>query len=363
MKTVKAVRWMAVLMACVALFSAAWSGSAQEEIAIDLPDTGTPIAIGDSVESQLDDDDLPLLAYTFEAQADTPLNIIADPSNDDFFSAYLIIYEPNGDVLYTSDDVPIAAEPGIGAALLWSAPEDGTYNIAVTTALHAVFEDEGSDGTFTLTIEEAVFETIELGDTVSGTISEDTPFVFYVLEVDDGVIVRAEMEGDYDFPQIALDLVDENDFESRNSNLADAVAYLTPVHFPQSETVLIMAQSGAFSDYGDYTLTVERYEPAMLTADSPATVEISVETLTNYLRFEGEEDQVLNINATAESGTELTLVVFDPDGRIIAVEEFSDPIVGLELLEDGEYLLMVFPSGFSLTSADLGAVEVLLEVE
>lgn len=357
---------ISMALAALALSSAFTAAAQMTEVAVELPEPTDTLEVGESIEGELSDD-ARIVAYEFEAEEDTPLTFLVTPDSDDFFSALLIIYDEEGEVIYTSEDDPLdGAIIGGASAPMWTAPEDGTYTAAVSTRSYAFYEDDSApEGSFTLSIDEAEFETLEYGEPAEGSLSEDRPFALYVLETEDLDIVQATLESDFENAQITLDSLEDDDFSSRDSNnVTRSTTALTPVYIPSSDRFLVVVQYTGFSgELGDYTLTVDRYEPTPLTVDEPATVEISVETVTNYLRYEGEEDQVLTITAVSSVGTDITIVVFDPDGRVIAVEEYNEPVTELELLEDGEYTLMVYPSGFMVDQTDLGEVEVTIEVE
>ncbi|NJL57693.1 T9SS type A sorting domain-containing protein [bacterium] len=91
-------------------------------------------------------------------------------------------------------------------------------------------------------------------------------------------------------------------------------------------------------------LRLNQYEPVMVASGETVTVALSIETLTNFVQFEAEDGNELTI--TGEGGEEYQIAVFDPDGRVIAVEAIADGVTELELLEDGVYIVQVFIGGF-----------------
>jgi hypothetical protein len=337
------------------------------DIAVALPTRGAEVTIGEPLVGQIGDDD-PIIAYQFEAEADVPLTLFVQPTDETFFSTFMIVYDAAGEVLADTQDDLLLAAPGSALLPVWSAPEDGTYFVAVSTELYALFEDTGmldDENSFTLSITEAEFATLDYGTEWEVTFAEDQVFALAVLEVERTDIVTAQITASWEAPAFLTESLTRDDFSARRSNgfSSRTEAFLSPVFIRGNDRLVFIVEPDLFEDGGEFTLTAQRFEPAPITPGEPVTVELGIATLSNFVAYEGEEGQVVGIIASASTGLDLDLVVYDPDGQPVAGSQFGEPLEELELVEDGTYTILIIPADFSISLEELGEVTVTLTLD
>ena len=147
----------------------------------DTPDTATPVAIGDTIESYIDfrgDTDF----FAFEGEEGQRIDITVTTKNSDVDSL-LVVYGPDGQLFAKSDDVLATPGPepdpelnprGIDSRVREKLPTDGTYLLAVSNIaipnLKAPFG--GLNYSYTLTIGGKTDDHAACGS------GEETPLTF-----------------------------------------------------------------------------------------------------------------------------------------------------------------------------------------
>ncbi len=331
------------------------STSAQDDIV--MPE-GTPITVGETVEGSLSAE-TPIVAYTFEGQEGDAISIIVEDESDE--ARYLLIADEDGDIIFYDSFDPIYQYTA--HIPLYLLPDDGTYSVAVTTFDYYLYQEAEIDADFTFTLIAPTFTPIAYGESLNGTLSADHMFDLYVFEAEEGDIPYAVLEAN----QLGLEIysITDPEFDELGSNTppGSTNSYISPRFLIDDDQFFILVSKGYLYEEEPYTLTLNSYEPVPLSADAPAQVELTVETLSNYMVFEGEDGQEITLSAESSTALVPTLVLFDPDSDVIAVARDGDAIEELELKEDGEYVLAIFPGETLVSVEDLGTIKVILVVD
>lgn len=346
---------LVIVLLVAGLAAGTVSVSAQDDII--MPE-GTPITVGETVEGSLSAEN-PIVAYTFEGQEGDAISIIVEDENDE--ARYLFIADEDGDIIFYDSFDPLyqftAHIP------LYVLPDDGAYSIAVTTFDYYLYQEAEIETDFTLALDTPAYTPIEFGESINGTLSPDHMFDLYVFEADEGDIPYAVLEAN----QLELEIysVTDPEFNELGSNTppGSTNSYISPRFLVDDDLFFILVSKGYLYEEEPYTLSLNNYEPVPLSAETPAQVELTVETLANYMVFEGEDGQEVTLSAESSSAMSPTLVLFDPDSDVIAVAEDGDAIEELELKEDGEYVLAIFPGEMLVSVDDLGTIKVILVVD
>lgn len=363
----------AVLLVLLVSLSMVLPVSAQEDIRFPLPEEATPIALGDTVAGAIGGD-AQAVAYSFEGSEDDAISAYLLSESDE--SLYLYLIDPDGD-LVVLERISFINLDYASYIPLYILEDDGEYQLIVTTSDNAIFGEADLEVEFTLVFEEPEYEVLSLGDSVEGTLqspeAEDEESEVemgylvdvYLLEIGRGDIPYIKLESSSTVDLTVEPLSNPEPQEFGPNRGSDGVAYLSPMYSESNQRYVLSVHTGVFTGDGeDYTLTVEDYEPYAIASGETVAVPISVETLRNYLSFEAEAGDEVSVALSAGEATNPSVVLFDPAGRFVEFSDTGTGFDGVELLEDGEYTLMVFPQANVLIDAEqLGEVEVTLTLE
>lgn len=320
---------------------------------------GTPIAVGDTVEGQLSAD-APIVAYTFEGAAGDAISAYVE--DDTTTATYLVLANAAGEILHArSLDLAYRYAAWMPVYIL---PEDGTYSLAVTTSNYFYLQEPGDDASYSMTLEAAEYELITYADVIEGELSAEDGAHVYVFEGKITEIPYLVLESAGNRLEVDSLTDPEAGENSGNTPPGSDNVYISPFYMLEDETYSVVVYNGMiFDGTVPYTLTLEQYEPTPISGGETVGVEMAVETLTNYLSFEGTTGQLASISAVGPESLTLTLAIVDADGQIVAVAENNESIEEARLPQDGTYLIVVIPGDFLIESDDLGAIEVTLELQ
>ncbi len=273
----------------------------------------------------------------------------------------MIVADAEGEILYSTSFDPVYDYAA--RIMLYVLPGDGQYRIAVTSSNYFIYQEADDAASYTFTVDVADYQSIAYGETVDGTLSEENLVDLYVFEAEEGAIPYAILDSiDLD---LALYSATNAEFDESQGNVPpeSTQTYITPRFLMDDDVFYLMV--GASYLFGDeaYSLTLNEYVPGTITGDAPVEIDLTVETLTNYLLFEGADDQMVTIEVTADEAINPTTVVFDPDSDVVAFAENGEAIKELELKEDGTYVIAILPGGYLISQENLGTVTVTLTVE
>ena len=182
-------------------------------------DRALPIELGEAIQGRLDDQN-PMDLYSIDLQTLTQLNIYVGQESYDLD---LILQ------MYSSEMELLVRDPFGGGGS--DPPFDGIWIPAGSYYFEVKREDENSEGTYELTVQELNrVKQIELGDTIRGRLDGQNPMDLYSLEVRTETSLNISLmrrSGDLD-PRIRLlnsNMVllewDDDSGEGRNSLIED----------------------------------------------------------------------------------------------------------------------------------------------
>lgn len=363
MKTIPALFVLLALLLSLAPVTAQ-----TEDIRFPLPEEIIPIEAGQTMEGSLEGENQ-ALAYGFEGQEGEAISayVLAD-TDDVSYSIHMYLLDED-DKLLMMERVSFINLDYESYIPLYVLPDTGSYKLIVTSSDNAIFGEADVTLDFTLTFETPDFETLTLGETVIRTVEKvegtDYAATRFYLEGN-----RAELpyfifetEGRLELTVEPLSTSDPDTFQPNKAS--DGAAYLGPLFNSRREQYAITVSGFIPSDEPvEFTLTVENFEPAALASGETVAVEISVETLRNYAQFEAEAGDEATITLSANEAINPAVVLFDPVGRVAGFDDTGAGLEELELLEDGTYVIMVFPqTSFMIEADQLGEVEITLELQ
>ena len=224
----------------------------------DTPDTATPVAVGDTIESFIDfsgDTDF----FAFEGKKGQRIEITVTTKNSELDSL-LVVYGPDGELFAKSDDVlpTIGPEPipelnprGIDSRVSEELPTDGTYLLAVSNIalpnLNAPFG--GLNHSYTLTIGGKTDDHAACGS------GDETPLTF-----DEPIAGVITLSGDPASP----DPHDSDGFRFEAS-VGTVVALRVELEMPNREVIFWVTQLSLLDASGE-TLVSTRGNPNSLEA-------------------------------------------------------------------------------------------------
>ncbi len=370
----------------------------------DTPDTATPVAIGDTIESFIDfsgDTDL----FAIEGEKGQRIDITVTTKNS-ALDSLLVIYGPDGKLFAKSDDVlpPTGPEPipnlnprGIDSHVNEKLPTDGTYLLAVSNIalpnLNASFgglnysytltiggntDDHaacGSGEETPLTFDEPVTGVITLtGDPASPTPHDSDGFRF---EASEGTVVslRAEVEipeREVIFMVTHLSLLDASGetLASTQGSPNSLEVRIDGFPIPADGVYCVDVAGfigGAIGSTYTYKLTLSEGElpeddheglkgiPTPLTVDVPVEGAISFAGDADAFQFTATAGQIITLAVDGQPATpffRFVLTLYNSDLQLLMevplfVESIDSMLEGFEIPADGTYYAEIKHSGGS----------------
>jgi hypothetical protein len=359
-----------LLLAMVAVFALPLIAFAQAD---------SEIALGDTVEGSLSEGNLSA-RYSLSGNAGDEVTISLE---SDDFDAYLTLLAPNGDVLITDDDGGGAPNAQIAD---YALPEAGDYTIVVDsynrlatgdytlsvtgTAAEVTSTPTSAPATPTLSANVAEGTELAVGDSVDGSLDQNTSSVAYTFAGQADDIVSITMESNAFDAYLTLLNADGDELATDDDSAGNLNARIENFELPADGTYTIEAGSFSSGASGDFTLTLESgaavVEPTAEPTEAPTNevvisggdqIEVGASvsgTLSGgeaEYTFAGQEGDVVTI--TLESGDfDAFLILRDAGGSVLDEDDDSagslnSRIQGFELPADGTYTIVVSSLGGS----------------
>lgn len=277
--------------------------------------------------------------YTLNLTADETVQITAE---SDAFDTYLELFDVNGSLVAEDDD----SAGDLNSQIVFTAPEDGTYEIVVRGAF-----DRNADGAYSLTVlsgdaaaasQGSTGSAIEPGMEVEGTYNGE--YIEYSFNAQAGTLYTIELSSpDFD---TYIELYDANDnYVAEDDDGAD-IGSDSRLRFSPTTTgtYIIKVRSFGMSGSGAYTLSLSTVQAVALTVNEPYTVEAGSDE--RVFTFEASADQVYDLYALSAGDDDLYMTLYDPSGSEISYDDDngyqSNPFFrALNLPEDGTYRVEV----------------------
>ncbi|MFN8378926.1 MAG: PPC domain-containing protein [Anaerolineae bacterium] len=310
----------------------------------------TPISAGDTVSGTLTSN-APSSLYSFQGEAGTSVRITL-VSED--FDCYLVLSDSNGNVLATDDD----SAGNLDSRIDFAVPADGEYLIEATSfAAH-----NGSTpvtGSYTLSLNTVEIETIEYGETVQGTLTNDalSQLFTFTAAPGDSVIIRLESD-DFD-SYLRLNDASGVEVAYNDDGAGNLNSLIGPIALAQGGVYTINASSLSGSSTGNFTLSLSAANVQPITVGEPLNGELTPSDNKAFFTLDGHAGDTISISVTSSIDT--NVAVNDPSNYQVAFDEDggkgnNPEITDLVLTSDGTYTIVV-GSAFNET----GEFELLVE--
>lgn len=258
--------------------------------------------------------------YTFEATAGDTIIITMNAAEDGptRLDSYLFLQNANGDVITQDDDSGGNLNSRIGP---FTIPEDGTYTVVATRFQQQV---GSSTGEYTLTLTAAEQTLINLGETITGTLSDEEPNDFYSFVSEEEATYELEVEWLSGEGNLGLDVrgmmgeyvggIGADPFSTRNFTLVRlsagqqvnfvAVRYVDPNNTSEQSSL-------------EYSFTLTPIETQPLTFDGQSatlTGEISRDNTVDYYAFDAEVGAEISVTLNGQAEGDFAVDVYAPEG-------------------------------------------------
>jgi hypothetical protein len=293
---------------------------------------GSQIALGDTITGELRAGQTQT-TYTFQGEAGQPISIsLTSPD----FDTYLRLQDSTGYDLITDDDGGGDLDSRIA---IYALPNNGSYTVVVESY-------DGNSGSYTLSLSAAQVETIEYGQTVSGSLENAGDVAVYRFQGNAGDAVTIKLTSpDFDTQLSLLDaagggypLVENDDGGNDGTN-----SFIGPYALTADGTYLINVSSYDGAATGRYTLTLSSAALLPINFDEPVEANLGDGVSTIYYSFEAKNGDVINVTVNGgDLDTALTLT--GPDNYQVISDDNSGPGLNPEiyrqlLAQDGIYTL------------------------
>ncbi|MGF1575799.1 MAG: PPC domain-containing protein [Cyanophyceae cyanobacterium] len=298
------------------------------------------LEVGDPTTGELTEEE-PVHLYTFEGEEEQSLNILLTSAD---FDTVVTLLDPDGEeMLFNDDSAGYGLNSRIGPVVL---PEAGDYTIVVDSFGHHNSGSGGGEivmGSYTLSLSEAVVESLEFGSSVTGSLSPEAPFAFFSFENTSGGFLTANLIPD-GFEGILM-LQDEEGFVINSVGYEGYESDQLTISGRQvvSEGLWVVGSVDGSSS-GDFELVVESIEPNLITLGEEE--EGSVRGAEPALfSFEAEANTVIDIRVTGEEDLDTYMTLTDPTGYELAYGDDNDglnpAIEAVILPSDGIYTIAI----------------------
>jgi hypothetical protein len=268
----------------------------------------TAIEVGDTVQSELSDDAL-THRYTFSGQQGDVVTITLTSED---FDSFLSLLDENGVVLTTNDDGAGNLNSRIDSFVL---PADGDYTVEASSF------SRFSTGSYTLSIVEGSAPTntsgdvvaqaggsIDIGDTVTGTLDSSTVSSRYTFEGEAGQVITITLTSE-DFDTY-LRLQDPTGFELAydDDSAGNLDSRIGPYTLPSNGTYTILAESFGGSSSGSYRLSLSTAQLSQIEYTQTVEDSFTEGSFSALYNFRGQQGDVITISMiSGEFDSYLTL--------------------------------------------------------
>jgi len=310
---------------------------------------GTAIAYGDQVSGEITAD-APEVPYTFEGSAGDMITIRMQAVNQGLDSFLALVGPEGGEPLVTDDDTAGNLNSLIGP---YTLPADGSYTIIATRFMRL----EGTSvGAYTLSLSLAEVTPLTVNETVSVTLDDATPQMFFSFAGQAGQMfgleARVQPESTSD---LRVDVRDpSNGYLNQGYSPAGGVALIDPLVLPvDGEYMIILAsqpQGGPDTTNVNIStaLTLRPIETMPITFDEAVSGQIDDDTPAMHYVFTASRGDLLRLSGTRDSESQAYEVLLtSPTGVQFygAVTAYDTPdaftIDPLVLDQDGQYMILV----------------------
>jgi len=297
--------------------------------------------------------DQPEVRYTFEGRAGDviTINMNAEPGTLDSF---LELIGPDGTSLLTADDYAGSLNSQIGP---YTLPETGTYTVVATRCCGGGGTG-GSVGAYELALRQADVASLTIGETVTATLSDEQPNLFFRVESDAKAILTLEaktVEGDR---PILVEVRNEegqvvnSGWQANNTPvlidpliLSEGGSYVINVSLQQNTDPAAAPTSGNVR----VSLTLNEVEAQPIEIGQTVEGTLDDDNPSDHYTFSGASEDLLRLEGSQTPDSEaFEAVVYGPSGFSIngVNTGFVEPVGSftldpLQLFDDGDYLLVV----------------------
>jgi hypothetical protein len=303
--------------------------------------TEAEIAYGETIEGRLSLT-RPMMLYAFEGHSGDSITTTVNGVSG--LNSELVLYDPQGHILQLDYDSGAGVNPELPETILTA---DGIYSLGVAVSIP---EQEGS---FELTVnlnKTVVREVpqpdqalpIEIGQTVQGTLNDDTPILTYTFTSDEEMQI-AVLALSSDFTPVISSL--EAAANSEDSAEAFPADNLKFIQVPAGAQNYIAVQRGYDGISGDFVLSVLPVpsEPTLHYGDT-VSGELGPEQPFVLYAFEAVSGDIFSAAVNAEPNTKISIVDSsvarwgdDSDGG----PGFNPELAGVPIPMDGLYYIIL----------------------
>lgn len=241
---------------------------------------------GDLTEAETFDD------YSF--QGDAGDTILITMIGDEGLDTYLTLYQgvDKSVSLLTNDDGAGGLNSLIGP---YTLPADGVYTVEATSF------SRSAAGTYTLTLERAEVSTLEYGDSVEASLTENRQFLYYQFEGTEGDIIDLKVE---DGATIGTSLV-VNGPDGYQVGYSDSYSGADPLvndlQLTATGTYTVLVRTLEPNTAGKITVVLEQATLESLD-EGALMLEFSDAVTRNTVVFTGNEDEAVTLTLTVQDG-------------------------------------------------------------
>lgn len=204
---------------------------------------------------ELDDDET---AMQFDFEAEEGDNVLLVAYSDDF-DTFINLLDEDEDVLESDDDSAF----GLNSLLVFEVEDDGDYLLEVTSFSGAEVGEFtvmicADAGDIAPTESTADYTFLECGDTITGTVDDDFPFVFFYYNGQDGdeiTVTHSAQDGDLD-PYLALFTIESSDNNETVAENDDTDGLNSEITYELEEDTIITIAASRY-DFAEGTTSGE----------------------------------------------------------------------------------------------------------
>jgi len=290
---------------------------------------------GDLSEVEVLDD------YTFQgSEGDTVvITMIGEEGLDSFLSLFEGVDKNMS--LVTNDDGAGGLNSLIGP---YTLPADGTYTIEATSY------SRSAAGTYTLTLERAEVITLEYGDSLESSLTENRQFLYYQFEGGEGDIIDLSVEGGATIGTSVVLNGPDGYQVGYSDSYSGADPFINDLQLTSAGTYTVLIRTLESGTAGKVTVMLDQAELASLDEDAQ-TLEFDDSVTRNTLLFTGNEDESVTLTFAIQDGeTGSPSVSVTQDGSsitYISSSTVTELSVSFMVPNDGDVLVQIDDYAYS----------------